>query len=324
MKKTKIDLEDFLKTILPDQKLLKFLSLAQDISKKRGEFLYFAGGVVRDYLLKRLYKKKIPKPKDLDLVLQGNLKSFLKELLEKVKGQILFESQFLTYKVKIILNGKEFLIDFITARKEIYEDVAKLPQVFASHFKDDILRRDFTINALIIGLSPPYEGVLIDLVEGEEDLKKGLIRPLYLNSFVDDPTRIFRGIRYKVRFGFNFSEDFFLALQKCFEKSALKKLSGTEHTVITGIAIYKKDENKLMTDYDISYVRFKKLADEFKYIIVDDSYFDFIDRSIEKPVVLQPVDNNIEISRKIVKFLKENNYNNWYLRLQIHKILNIK
>ncbi len=70
--------------------------------------------------------------------------------------------------------------------------------------------------------------------------------------------------------------------------------------------------------------RFKKLADEFKYIIVDDSYFDFIDRSIEKPVVLQPVDNNIEISRKIVKFLKENNYNNWYLRLQIHKILNIK
>jgi tRNA nucleotidyltransferase (CCA-adding enzyme) len=256
MKKTKIDLEDFLKTILPDQKLLKFLSLAQDISKKRGEFLYFAGGVVRDYLLKRLYKKRIPKPKDLDLVLQGNLKSFLKELLEKVKGQILFESQFLTYKVKINLNGKEFLIDFITARKEIYEDIAKLPKVFASHFKDDILRRDFTINALIIGLSPPYEGVLIDLVEGEEDLKKGLIKPLYLNSFVDDPTRIFRGIRYKVRFGFNFSEDFFLALKKCFEKSALKKLSGTRLANELKLYLTKEPEknlkNLLMTTYELN------------------------------------------------------------------------
>jgi len=256
MKKTKIELEDFLKTILPDQKLFKFLSLAQDVSKKRGEFLYFAGGVVRDYLLKKLYKKKIPKTKDLDLVLQGELRSFLKELFEKVKGEILFESQFLTYKVKVNLNGKEFLIDFITARKEVYEDIAKLPKVFTSHFKDDILRRDFTINALIIGLSPPYEGILIDLVKGEEDLKKGLIRPLNLNSFVDDPTRIFRGIRYKVRFGFNFSEDFFLALKRCFEKSALKKLSGTRLANELKLYLTKEPEKNLkdllMTTYELN------------------------------------------------------------------------
>uniref|UniRef100_A0A7V4N397 CCA tRNA nucleotidyltransferase n=1 Tax=Thermodesulfobacterium geofontis TaxID=1295609 RepID=A0A7V4N397_9BACT len=256
MKKTKIELEDFLKTILPDQKLYKFLYLAQDISKKRGEFLYFAGGVVRDYLLKKLYKKKIPKAKDLDLVLQGNLKSFLKELFEKVKGEILFESQFLTYKVKINLNGKEFLIDFITARKEVYEDIAKLPKVFPASFKEDIFRRDFTINALIIGLSPPYEGILIDLVKGEEDLKKGLIRPLHLNSFVDDPTRIFRGIRYKVRFEFNFSEDFFLALKKCFEKEALKRLSGTRLANELKLYLDKEPEKNLkdllMTTYELN------------------------------------------------------------------------
>ncbi len=256
MKKTKIELEDFLKTILPDQKLFKFLYLAQDISKKRGEFLYFAGGVVRDYLLKKLYKKKIPKAKDLDLVLQGNLKSFLKELFEKVKGEILFESQFLTYKVKINLNGKEFLIDFITARKEVYEDIAKLPKVFPASFKEDIFRRDFTINALIIGLSPPYEGILIDLVKGEEDLKKGLIRPLHLNSFVDDPTRIFRGIRYKVRFEFNFSEDFFLALKKCFEKEALKRLSGTRLANELKLYLDKEPEKNLkdllMTTYELN------------------------------------------------------------------------
>jgi len=70
--------------------------------------------------------------------------------------------------------------------------------------------------------------------------------------------------------------------------------------------------------------RFKNIANEFKYVIVDRRYFEFIDRTIEKPVILQPVDNNIEIARQIVKFLKENNEKNWYLRLQIHKILNIK
>jgi organic radical activating enzyme len=70
--------------------------------------------------------------------------------------------------------------------------------------------------------------------------------------------------------------------------------------------------------------RFKKIANEFKYIIVDESYFDFIDRTIEKPVILQPVDNNNEVSKKIIKFLKENNEKNWFLRMQLHKILNIK
>jgi len=245
METFEIELESFLKTILPIPELYEFLLIAQNLSKKRGEFLYFAGGVVRDYLLKKLYKKKIEKPKDLDLVLQGNLKNFLEELLKKVKGEILFESQFLTYKVKIYLNGKEFLIDFITARKEIYEDIAKLPKVFPSDFKDDILRRDFTINTLIIGLSPPYKGILIDLINGKKDLERGLIKPLHLNSFVDDPTRIFRGIRYKVRFGFKFAREFFLALEKCFKKEALRKLSATR--IVNELRLYlnKEPEEKL-------------------------------------------------------------------------------
>ncbi|RLG10077.1 hypothetical protein DRN73_08835 [Candidatus Pacearchaeota archaeon] len=245
METFEIELESFLKTILPVPELYEFLLIAQNLSKKRGEFLYFAGGVVRDYLLKTLYKKEIERVKDLDLVLQGDLKSFLKELLKKVKGEILFESQFLTYKVKIYLNGKKFLIDFITARKEIYEDIAKLPKVFPSDFKDDVLRRDFTINTLIIGFSPPFEGILIDLVNGKKDLERGLIKPLHLNSFVDDPTRIFRGIRYKVRFDFKFAEEFFLALEKCFKKEALKKLSATRIANELKLYLNKEPEEKL-------------------------------------------------------------------------------
>ncbi|HEM55242.1 MAG: hypothetical protein C0190_02240 [Thermodesulfobacterium geofontis] len=247
MKKIKINLKEFLETILPHPKLFEILTLAQNISKKRKEFLYFAGGVVRDYLLKKIYKKKVSKAKDIDLVLQGDLKSFLKEILKELKGEILFESQFLTYKVKINLNEKDFLIDFITARREIYEDISKLPIVFPSNFRDDILRRDFTINALIIGLSPPYEGILIDLVDGINDLERGLIKPLHLNSFIDDPTRIFRGIRYKVRFGFNFSEEFFLALKRCFEKEALKRLSGTRLANELKLYLNKEPEKNLKT-----------------------------------------------------------------------------
>ncbi len=245
MKTTAIELDKFLKTVLPEKELYEILLIAQEIAGKRKEFLYFAGGVVRDYLLKTLYKKKIPKAKDLDLVLQGNLEDFLEEFLKKVSGKILFKSQFLTYKVKLNLDGKEFLIDFVTARKEVYEDIAKLPKVFPSEFRDDILRRDFTINSMIIGLSSPYKGILIDMTGGVEDLKRKLIKPLHVNSFVDDPTRIFRGIRYKVRFNFRFSDEFFSALERCFEKSALEKLSGTRVANELKLYLNKEPEDRL-------------------------------------------------------------------------------
>jgi tRNA nucleotidyltransferase (CCA-adding enzyme) len=165
LKLYKVDLEDFFNFLSFDQRIKEFIYKVQELAKKRGEFLYFVGGVVRDYLyfLKNSGWKK-ESIKDLDIVLQGDLKGFLEALLKEVKGKILFKSQFLTYKVKIHLNSEELLIDFITARKETYEDVAKLPKVFPSDFKDDVLRRDFTINTLIIGLSPPYEGYLIDLL----------------------------------------------------------------------------------------------------------------------------------------------------------------
>jgi len=242
----KINLEDFFNFLSFDQRIKEFIYKVQELAKKRGEFLYFVGGVVRDYLyfLKNSGWKK-ESIKDLDIVLQGDLKGFLEALLKEVEGKILFKSQFLTYKVKIHLNSEELLIDFITARKETYEDVAKLPKVFPSDFKDDVLRRDFTINTLIIGLSPPYEGYLIDLLNGIDDLEKGIIKPLHLNSFVDDPTRIFRGIRYKVRFEFEFSREFYIALEKSFEKEALKKL--TPARIVNELKLYlnKEPRNKL-------------------------------------------------------------------------------
>lgn len=270
MKTERVELDDFLRTILPDPEFHEIVSVAEEISTRRKEFLYFAGGVVRDYFLGMFYKKEIPRAKDIDLVLQGNLDRFLEEFLKKIKGELLFKSQFLTYKVKINLNGKEFLIDFVTARREIYEDIAKLPKVFPSDFKDDILRRDFTINSLIIGLSSPYKGILIDMVNGLEDLKEGIIRPLHTNSFVDDPTRIFRGIRYKVRFDFNFSEEFFVALNHCFEKGALEKLSATRLANELKLYLTKEPEEKLKEllnlTFDLKILKEAGLNSDKKYL----------------------------------------------------------
>ncbi|MFN4227725.1 MAG: 7-carboxy-7-deazaguanine synthase QueE [Candidatus Ratteibacteria bacterium] len=70
--------------------------------------------------------------------------------------------------------------------------------------------------------------------------------------------------------------------------------------------------------------RFNDVANEFKYVILNKESFNFINRDIKQPVILQPVDNNLKIAKMIVNFLKENSFNNWYLRLQIHKITKIK
>ena len=217
----KINLKDFFSFVSASQEVEEFLKITIEIAEKRGEFLYFAGGVVRDYLLKR-------KTFDFDLVLEGNLQEFLKELAKKVKGKVVFKSQFLTFKFKLELKErKHFFVDFITARKEEYPEVACLPKVMPASWKEDVKRRDFTINSLIVGLSPPYKGILVDSFNGIKDLEKGLIRPLKPDSFVEDPTRIFRGIRYKVRFNFEFAEEFFNALEMCYQIQALKKLSSS-------------------------------------------------------------------------------------------------
>ncbi|MGB9761028.1 MAG: hypothetical protein ACPLWD_00850 [Caldimicrobium thiodismutans] len=192
-----------------------FLHLVRALARNKGYFLYLAGGPVRDFLLKRPVK-------DLDLVLEGDWKELLPEILKEKGLTLLFQSPFLTYKLKI---DEGFTLDLVTARKEIYPEPAHLPRICPSDFKEDIFRRDFTINALIYGLTPPYEETLVDLVSGLADLKKGLIRPLHLKSFVDDPTRAFRGVRYKVRLRFDFAEEIYLALSEADKVSSFKKLS---------------------------------------------------------------------------------------------------
>lgn len=217
MKVLTFPLVEFLNKLELSQGGRKFLFLVRELAESRGFFLYLAGGPVRDVLLKRTTK-------DLDLVLEGDWEELLPTILVETQGKLLFKSQFLTYKVQL----KEGLtIDLVTARKETYMEPASLPIVERATFKEDILRRDFTINALIYGLTPPFQEKIVDLVSGWEDLTKGIINPLHEDSFIEDPTRALRGVRYKIRFAFRYSQKFCQALQRAKAISVFQKLSST-------------------------------------------------------------------------------------------------
>ncbi|MCS7199960.1 MAG: hypothetical protein N2327_02595 [Caldimicrobium sp.] len=206
---------DFIEGLKVPSVVFEFLNRAKVWATKMGQFLYLAGGPVRDVLLGR-------QTQDIDLVLEGSWESLLSTLSKEIEFKIISKSQFLTYKLSL---NSLYVLDLVTARKEFYPSPASLPVVARGSFIEDIHRRDFTINALIYGLTPPYEDKILDLVEGLSDLKKGLIRPLHQNSFIDDPTRAFRGVRYKVRFNFSYTEEFNKALELAAKISSFKKLS---------------------------------------------------------------------------------------------------
>jgi len=191
----------------PIQNVLKLVGKVGDLLKVN---VYVVGGFVRDLLL--------AKPTfDVDIVVEGDGIEFAKKLTEKTSGYYETHERFKTAKV-IFPDG--FKIDIATAREEVYEHPAALPNVVTGGIYHDILRRDFTINAMAIQLNSSHYGELIDFVEGEKDLKEGLIRVLHDKSFIDDPTRIFRAIRFTSRHDFRLTPH----TKELIIKSATKEL----------------------------------------------------------------------------------------------------
>ncbi len=152
---------------------------------------YIVGGPVRDKLLGR-------KDYDLDFVVEGNGIRFAQVLNKALKGELTIYRAFGT--ATISFNKKR--IDIVTARKESYKYPAAYPAVTPGTIKDDLYRRDFTINAMAIVVNKKGFGRLVDFYGGRKDLEKRVIRVLHDKSFMDDPTRIFRAVRFSVRFGF--------------------------------------------------------------------------------------------------------------------------
>jgi len=153
---------------------------------------FAVGGFVRDLLLK---KRNL----DLDIVVEGDGIEFAKRLAGRLGGRYRTHERFSTAMV-LLPNG--FKIDIATARLEYYEYPAALPTVELSSIKLDLYRRDFTINAMAIQLNPSHFGTLIDFFNCQNDVKQKEIKVLHNLSFVEDPSRIFRAVRFEKRMNF--------------------------------------------------------------------------------------------------------------------------
>jgi tRNA nucleotidyltransferase (CCA-adding enzyme) len=172
------------------------LELVKEISEqaaKLGQRVYLVGGVVRDLLLG--YPNF-----DLDLVVEGDAVKLAQQVAAGSHARSLAHHRFGTAK----LSYEDFTIDLATARKETYARPGALPVVTPGTLADDLIRRDFSINAMAISLDANNYGQLVDPYQGRADLKHRLIRILHPASFSDDATRILRGVRYEQRFGFEF------------------------------------------------------------------------------------------------------------------------
>lgn len=185
------DLNSLIATHLdpPHRRLLRS---AGKLADRLGWRIYLVGGSVRDLLLK-------VKNFDLDLLVEEHGLEFARRWARQERGVYKPHKRFATAMV-IMPGGLK--VDITTTRAESYLQPGSLPEIVPGSLEEDLLRRDFTINALACSLNQASFGRLIDQCEGRKDLSRGIIRVLHPRSFWDDPTRIFRAVRFQQRLGF--------------------------------------------------------------------------------------------------------------------------
>jgi tRNA nucleotidyltransferase (CCA-adding enzyme) len=178
--------------------------------------VYLVGGTVRDILL--------GEPGfDVDIVVEGDAIELAKALATELDGRVRAHDKFGT---AVVLYGDDERVDVVTARSESYEAPAALPTVEPGSIRDDLHRRDFTINAMAVSLKGEDVGLLVDPFDGRSDLEAGRIRVLHDRSFIDDPTRILRAIRYEDRYGFRMDDETVALARACIETGHVGDLSG--------------------------------------------------------------------------------------------------
>ena len=199
-------------------KKVKLPSKVEEIAKKVGEVCkelgfrgYLVGGVVRDILMgKNIW--------DLDFVIEGNGLEVAKKVAELYGVNIHPFPQFGTAHLKV----GDFKLEFATTRRETYPHPGAYPEVEPASIKEDLLRRDFTINAMAISIMEDDFGTLIDYFGGLRDLKNKLIRILHPLSFIEDPVRILRALRFAGRFDFKLSKSTEKALKNALSLGIIK------------------------------------------------------------------------------------------------------
>ncbi|MDP2278444.1 MAG: CBS domain-containing protein, partial [Nitrospirota bacterium] len=216
--------------------IYSILKLAGEIADQLGINAYLVGGSVRDLL-------RGEENLDIDIVVEGDGISFAKAFGRKLNAKVRTHERFGTAKIILSpefgvqssgtelkthpeLPGTKLKIDVATARTEYYESPASLPKVETSSIKKDLYRRDFTINTLAVKLNLKDFGLLIDFFGGQRDLREKIIRVIHNLSFIEDPTRAFRAIRFSERFGFKLSKHTETLIKSTLKLDLFSRLSG--------------------------------------------------------------------------------------------------
>lgn len=196
--------------------LLEMLASAGAVGEELGMRAYLVGGAVRDVVLGR-------ECEDLDVVVEGNGLDLARALVERHGGHIHPHEPFLTAVVRLA-DGRR--LDIATARTEFYRSPAALPEVETSAIRLDLYRRDFTMNAMAIHLSPGSFGELLDFFGGRRDVEGRQIRVLHSLSFLDDPTRAIRAVRFATRLGFEIAAETRHLVRVAVQEGVFERLSG--------------------------------------------------------------------------------------------------
>jgi tRNA nucleotidyltransferase (CCA-adding enzyme) len=196
--------------------LYKLLKKIAGVADKEGTRIYLVGGAVRDIILK--YKNL-----DIDIVVEGEAIKFALTLSKRLKAKLIVYQKFQT---AILILPEGLRIDLASSRTEYYEYPAALPTVELSSIKHDLSRRDFTINAMAVSLNKDSFGRLIDFFGGLKDIKEKKIRVLHNLSFIEDPTRIFRAVRFETRFDFTIDEQTEHLIKTAVSEDMFEKIAG--------------------------------------------------------------------------------------------------
>jgi tRNA nucleotidyltransferase (CCA-adding enzyme) len=285
-------------------------------AQKRGWHLYLVGGAVRDLLLAETEAESLLL-QDIDLVVDGfhnatddyagvQLAKFLQTIYPQARLSIHGDFQtaaLIWHKDK---NFGSLWLDIATARTEFYPYPAANPQVEASSIRQDLYRRDFTINSLALRLTSPRQGELLDFFGGLIDLRHREIKVLHSNSFIEDPTRIYRAVRFAVRLDFNIESQTKIYINYAIESGIYERLRLQKHPAPA-----------LTT----------RLRTEFKYIL-EACYWKRALKLLNSLNALRCLDNKLTLDKQLwwqicclsrwLKFIdQEHNLSHWLLRLEI-------
>ncbi len=224
--------------------IIALLNTIAQVADRQGVSAYVVGGFVRDLLLRIANF-------DVDIVIEDDGIQFAKALGKELNAKVVSHKKFGT-SVICLPDGSK--VDVATARTEFYQHPAALPTVEMSSIKSDLFRRDFTFNSLAVKLNGKDAFALLDFFNGQRDLKDKVVRVLHNLSFIEDPSRAFRAIRFEQRLGFRIGRQTEAFIKRAVKRKYIEKLSGAR--LYNELVLILKEPHPLnclrrMKDFDL-------------------------------------------------------------------------